>query len=106
MEEDQAENLKKELESKHSFIDEEEEPKKKNVKQVKGGQKPVGNINKTADSSKEKGKTAGKSQGSVNESDDHFEEFLHPNLRNSKVNEQRESIETRRKNFNSCKSIL
>jgi hypothetical protein len=37
MEEDQAENLKKELDSKHSFIDEEEEPKKKKVKQVKGG---------------------------------------------------------------------
>jgi hypothetical protein len=37
MDEDHVEKKKKELDSKHSFIDEEEEPKKKKVKQVKGG---------------------------------------------------------------------
>ena len=42
----------------------------------------------------------------MNESVDHFEEFLHPNLRNSKANEVRETIETRRKNFNSCKNCF
>lgn len=49
----------------------------------------------------------GRSQGSVNESEDHYEEFLHPNMRDSKViDKNRESMTTRRKNFNSCKNCF
>jgi hypothetical protein len=89
--EDQADNLQQELESKHTLDDEEQDSKKK--KEKKGKNKtPTGKINKTVEKTKEKkSKTPDmKSRGSVNEDsseEDEFEEFLHPNMRLSKVNE-------------------
>ncbi len=112
LEEDQALNLQKELESKQSVIENDKPliPKNGNMlkpKDIDAGPK-TGNINQTKEFSKEKTKKLdNQSHGSVNESLDHYEEFLHPNMRNSGVGEKlRESMTTRRKNFNSCKNCF
>ena len=71
------------------------------------------NINKTTnlDDEKAKKETVGK-RGSVNHEDtDHYEEFLHPNMRLSVSDkkdpkDRRESVNTRRKRFNSCKECF
>lgn len=113
--EDQADNLQKELESKESVLGLDQNDA--NPLMTKNGkvqvpkalaQGPVtGNINKTADKTKEKEKKGPRSKGSVNESDDHHEEFLHPNaMRDSQFDKNRQSMNTRRKDFNSCKNCF
>ncbi len=115
LEDDQAKNLQKELESKQSMIENDNDkpliPKNgkmlKKPKDIDAGPK-TGNINQSKEFIKEKTKKPdNQSQDSVNESSDHFEEFLHPNMRHSGVGEKnRESMTTRRKNFNSCKNCF
>ena len=71
------------------------------------------NINKTTnlDDEKAKKETVGK-RGSVNhEYTEYYEEFLHPNMRLSVSDkkdskDRRESVNTRRKRFNSCKECF
>ncbi len=71
------------------------------------------NINKTTNLDEEKSKKgAVGNRGSVNHDDnDHYEEFLHPNMRKSVVakkdpKDPRESESSRRKRFNSCKECF
>lgn len=68
----------------------------------------TGNINNSNEYIKEKTKKHdNQSNDTLNDSGDHFEEFLHPNMRNSGAGEKlRESMGTRRKNFNSCKNCF
>jgi hypothetical protein len=43
----------------------------------------------------------------VNDTVDHYEEFLHPNMmRETQINNNRLSMTSRRKNFNSCKNCF
>ena len=66
----------------------------------------TGQINKTVEKSKDKKSDSKK--GSVNDSLDHHEEFLHPNMmrETQMIDKSRLSMTTRRKNFNSCKNCF
>ena len=85
----QAENLQKELESKLSVLEEDDQENKPffskggNAKRPNKAESgiPKGNINKTEDQkAKEKENKSSRSKGSVNDTNDHYEEFLHPNM--------------------------
>lgn len=112
--EDQAQNLQKELESKQSVLEAEDGENKPFFSKGGNAQRPkvpaagpvTGNINKTADQTKDKEKKSSRSKGSVNETVDHYEEFLHPNMMRESGIHNRESMTTRRKNFNSCKNCF
>jgi len=110
LKEDQQDNLLNELRSKDND-DEKEEAKEGD--ESAGNVSETYNINKTTNLEDEKGKkeAIGK-RGSINHDDnDHYEEFLHPNMRQSVVvkkdpKDARESEDSRRKRFNSCKECF
>ena len=111
--EDQQENLLNELRSKDNDDDEGEGEEAKEVDKSAAHASKQYDINKTTNLDEEKNKkgAVGK-RGSVNNDDnDHYEEFLHPNMRKSvkakkDPKDHRESEESRRKRFNSCKGCF
>jgi hypothetical protein len=99
IEDEQSQNLMEEMESRMN--------KDEELDGSKGG------INKTKNLDEKKTSTSQDlaNRGSVNHEDnDHYEEFLHPNMRLSvkedKNAKRRESTNTRRKRFNSCKACF
>jgi hypothetical protein len=68
----------------------------------------TGQINKTVEKSNDKKSDTHSKKNSVNDSLDHHEEFLHPNMmrETQMIDKSRLSMTTRRKNFNSCKNCF